>query len=81
MSRYDTSLRIIQQALREVPKGTPRKEVERILFDLYPYGRRSHHPYKMWRKAVRDCLHERAKFDAFARPSTEPAPLFTEVHP
>ena len=75
ISRYDHALQIIQPILRALPKGTSRKDCEAALFDHYPYGERAYHPYRAWRRAVNDCLNERAKFDAFCRDAVEPTPL------
>lgn len=74
-SRYDHSVHVIQTVLRDVPKGTDRQTCERLLFDHYPYGERAYHPYRAWRRAVNDCLNERAKFDAFCRTDVAPTPL------
>lgn len=38
---------IVAEVLRAT-KGKPEKEVRKALRDAYPFGPRSHHPYKIW---------------------------------
>ncbi len=56
--------------MKDVPRGTSRAECEAKLFPHYPYGERSYHPYKAWRKAVRTYLDERERCEAFGAPAS-----------
>ncbi len=38
---------LIQQTIKE-NQGKPLKEIKRALRDVYPYGERAMHPYKIW---------------------------------
>jgi hypothetical protein len=38
---------IIHQVLEET-RGQDEKIIRKALYEAYPFGRRSHHPYKIW---------------------------------
>ena len=38
---------IIAKVLREM-SGKPEAEIRKVLYDVYPFGVRQYHPYKIW---------------------------------
>jgi hypothetical protein len=53
------SRRVIEAVLKDVPADAPEKAVREAVSAAYPFGRREHHPYKMWLVEVRHALRQR----------------------
>lgn len=60
-SRYAEALRCVTDALWGVPKKATAKEIDRIVYEVYPWPPRKGYPYKAWRRAVRDVQAARAR--------------------
>lgn len=58
-SRYAHAVTRLNTAFADVVRGTDEKALRRIARDVYPWGERKHHPYKMWLKATNDVVRER----------------------
>ncbi len=50
----EASKRVILGVIADHP-NTPWPELQRLIAAAYPFGPRSHHPYKMWLKEVAAC--------------------------
>lgn len=59
-SWYETARQHIAEVSEGFPKDMPFKERKKAIYDAYPFGTRSHFPYKAWCKAQREYL---AKYD------------------
>jgi hypothetical protein len=63
VSRYDYALQLLR-GLNLPLSATPEQE-RAAASAAYPWGERSHHPYKMWRKATKAWQHDRERLRAF----------------
>jgi hypothetical protein len=62
-SWYDSACLRIKALLRGLPAGKSEADMRRLLSEAYPWGERKHWPYKMWLKATKACLAERAAWE------------------
>jgi len=61
-SRYEWAVRYLHDL--RIPIDAPAEDVERRVFEAYPWGERSHHPYKAWLRAVKTWRQQREKLRA-----------------
>ena len=73
MSWRETARPIIERVLRETA-GQPEAAIRKALRAAYPFGPRSHHPYKQWCDEV-----ARQRRTGKYAPSTAPLPLFDDT--
>jgi hypothetical protein len=52
MNWRDKAQRTIAQVRRDNPTATP-EQMDKLLFDAYPFGQRKYHPYKIWLEEVK----------------------------
>ncbi|MEN6537397.1 MAG: hypothetical protein ABFD60_04375 [Bryobacteraceae bacterium] len=79
------SLEVINQVIAENP-GANEKELRKLASNAYPFGSRTHHPYKAWLKAMEEVFGpSEAKVRAVRRKEQIEAALsgqfFLEVTP
>lgn len=63
-SRREVALEILNGL--KLPLNASDDEVARAVREAYPWGPRSHHPYKAWLAAVKEWKGARAKLRAFS---------------
>jgi hypothetical protein len=56
MSWYDRARQVIATVHSELPADVSFADRKKAIFDAYPFGERSYHPYKQWCKAQREYL-------------------------
>lgn len=76
------ALAVIVAVLAECRRdGLGLDETGRRIDAAYPFGPRSHHPYKAWLQARKDALAEAARISAWETggPVVDPAPALTPL--
>lgn len=69
VSRWRTEpKKVIERAIRDMPYGTDRAALRKLISNAYPFGDRALHPYKIWLDETRKQLDRR-----FPKPK-EPLP-------
>lgn len=56
MSWRERAAPIIWRVL-DANKGKSKEEIDKALFDAYPFGERKYHPYKIWLDEIRRQRH------------------------
>jgi hypothetical protein len=63
--------RALKQAFDALPAGADAAAIEKAIHDAYPFGPRSHHPYKVWLARVKVWKQMRAKLRSWQGTQTE----------